>query len=85
MHVYVFDTFVLPSLGIYQLPQGPTRSILLDGKTRDYIKENFGFRWVAVANGTQARDFEDRFKRGEIHCGFPLLNPDLKAVEGHRA
>jgi hypothetical protein len=72
--VYVADRLVLPTLHnrISEIADG---SLSLDGATRDYIRTNLGFRWVATDSGAEARQLESRLQRGEAEYGKPLLNP----------
>jgi hypothetical protein len=72
--VYVADRLVLPTLHnrIVEIADG---SLSLDRATREYIRSNLGFRWVAMESGRAALDLERRLQRGEAQCGKPLLNP----------
>lgn len=72
--VYVSDRLVLPTLHnrIHEIADG---SLSLDTATREYIRGNLGFRWVAMDNGKTAFEAERRLQRGEGLCGKPLLNP----------
>jgi len=72
--VYVADRLVLPTLHnrIAEIADG---SLSLDKATRDYIRANLGFRWVAMENGKVAFELERRLQKGEAPCGKPLLNP----------
>jgi len=72
--VYVCDRLVLPTLHnrISDIADG---SLSLDEATRDYIRTNLGFRWVATGSGAEARQIESRLQRGEAECGRSALNP----------
>jgi len=72
--IYVCDRLVLPALHnrISEIADG---SLSLDEATRDYIRANLGFRWVATGSGAEARQIESRLQRGEAECGKPVLNP----------
>jgi hypothetical protein len=72
--VYVADRLVLPTLHnrISEIADG---TLSLDIATRDYIRANLGFRWIAMDSGAAARQVEGRLQRGQAGCGKPLLNP----------
>jgi hypothetical protein len=72
--IYVCDRLVLPGMH-NRLGEVADGQYSLDEATRDFIRENLGFRWVAVADGSVARKLEEQLKRGEASCGRPLLNP----------
>jgi hypothetical protein len=71
--VYVHDRLVIPTLHnrLTDVAEGRLR---LDHATRDYIRENLGFRWVSQQDGTAARWLERHLQRGAAPCGHPLLN-----------
>jgi hypothetical protein len=73
-HVYICDRLILPTLHtrILEIADG---SFSLDKATRDYIRDNLGFRWTALESGDAARQVEKRLQKGEAACGKPLLNP----------
>jgi hypothetical protein len=74
--LYVCDRLVLPQLH-NRFTDIAGGVLSLDKETRDFIRANFGFRWLKLPDGTSARELEARLKRGEHVCGMPLLNPLL--------
>ncbi|WP_146256086.1 hypothetical protein [Aestuariivirga litoralis] len=72
--VYVHDFLVIHSLH-NRLEEVKMRTLSLDQATRSYIRENFGFRWMAAASGTEALRIERLIQRGKSPLGLPLLNP----------
>jgi hypothetical protein len=71
--VYVHDRLVLPRLHnrLADIAEG---RLLLDNATRDYIRENLGFRWIIRQDGAAALSLERHLQRGAAPCGRPLLN-----------
>jgi hypothetical protein len=71
--LYVCDRLVLPGLHnrIAEVVDG---RLSLDQATKDYVRANLGFRWIAVPDSTAAFKLESRLQRGEASCGKPLLN-----------
>jgi len=73
--VYVCDRFVVPRLSLKQQTQVGEGTLSLDGMTRKYIHDRFGYRFVTTADGQQAFELERRVQRGELRAGKPVLNP----------
>jgi hypothetical protein len=72
--IYVADRLVLPTLH-NRLAEVANGSVSIDAATRDYIRANLGFRWIAMGSGAAAYDLERKLQRGEMPCGTPSLNP----------
>jgi hypothetical protein len=72
--IYVCDRLVLPTLHnrISEIADG---TLSLDQATRNYIRANLGFRWIATESGAEARQLERWLQQGRTECGTPLLNP----------
>ena len=72
--LYICDRLVLSTLHnrIAEIAGG---ELSLDAATRDYVRTNLGFRWMALPDGRAAYDLERWLQRGEADCGRPLLNP----------
>jgi len=78
--VYVCDRFVVPRLSLKQQKQVGEGTLSLDGMTREYIHDRFGYRFVTTADGQQAFELERRVQRGELGAGKPVLNPGSMQV-----
>ena len=72
--IYVCDRLVLPRLGnrIAEIASG---QLSLDRETRDYVRENLGFRWIPATGPQEAFEIERAMKAGKIGPSKPLLNP----------
>ena len=73
--IYVCDRLVLPRLGnrIAEIADG---SLSLDRETKDYVRTNLGFRWLAMDDPKAAYALERALQSGEHDPpGKPLLNP----------
>ncbi|AWN40473.1 hypothetical protein [Methylobacterium durans] len=73
-NVYVCDRFVLPRVHnrIAQIAEG---TLSLDRLTREFIRTELGFRFLAVPSPAEAFLIERRLQRGEWGAGQPILNP----------
>ncbi len=72
--IYVHDVLVIHSLH-NRLEEVRMRTLSLDQATRTFIRENLGFRWVAVTTGSEALKIERLIQRGRTTLGRPFLNP----------
>jgi hypothetical protein len=72
--VYVADRFVMIKLA-NRLGEIADGSLSLDQETKLFIREQLGFRWVAVPDHRAAHELEDRIRKGALAAGVPLLNP----------
>ena len=73
--IYVCDRLVLPRLGnrIADIADG---TVSLDRETKDYVRTNLGFRWLAMKDPAAAFALERALQAGEYDPpGKPLLNP----------
>jgi hypothetical protein len=72
--VYVCDRLVLPTARdrIDDIVAG---SFSLDQATRDYVRNELGFRMVQVADGREALQVERLVQRSPLAAERPLLNP----------
>lgn len=73
--IYVCDRLVLPRLGnrIADIADG---TVSLDGETKEYVRTNLGFRWLAMKDPAAAYALERALQAGEYDPpGKPLLNP----------
>ncbi len=73
--IYVCDRLVLPRLGnrIAEIADG---TLSLDRETKEYVRNNLGFRWLAVADPKAAYALERALQTGDHDPpGRPLLNP----------
>ena len=71
--VYVCDRLVLPRIHNH-LQEIADGELSLDAVTKDFIRENLGFRWVEVEDGQAALDLERQIQRGDAPCGKPFFN-----------
>ena len=72
--MYVADRLVIPTLHnrIAEIADG---SVSIDAATREYIRGNFGFRWLEMESGKAAYEVERHLQQGKAECRRPLLNP----------
>ena len=73
-NIYVCDRFVLPRVH-NRIPEIAEGRLSLDQMTREFIRAELGFRFVAVASPAEAFALERRLQRGEWPSGRPVLNP----------
>jgi hypothetical protein len=72
--IYICDRFVLPGLH-NRFPEIASGQISLDRLTRDFIRAELGFRFLATEHGASASAIERDIQRGKLATGKPLLNP----------
>lgn len=72
--IYICDRLVLPTLH-NRFPEIASGQLSLDRLTRDFIRVELGFRFIAVADGPTALAIERNVQRGALRCGKPFLNP----------
>jgi hypothetical protein len=73
--IYVCDRLVLPRLA-ERLGEVEDGRLSLDAVTRTFIRQELGFRLVAMTSYAEAQELETRVKRvGLPNIGRPLLNP----------
>jgi hypothetical protein len=74
--VYVCDPFVVPQLSGDDLTALANGQRFLDVRTREFIREQLGYRVVVTSSGAQARALEARVRReGLPRSGRPEINP----------
>ena len=74
-NVYVADRLVLQLLDAEQIAQISAGKLLFDRVTREYIRDNLGFRFSPCSK-SEAEKMESRLKAGRWpHGNGPLLNP----------
>ncbi|WP_018260705.1 hypothetical protein [Methylobacterium sp. WSM2598] len=73
-NVYICDRFVLPRVHnrITEIAEG---RLSLDLLTREFIRAELGFRFIAVTDPAEAFLIERCLQRGEWEAGRPILNP----------
>jgi hypothetical protein len=72
--IYICDRLVLPTLH-NRFPEIAAGQLSLDKLTREFIRAELGFRFIAVASGSIALAVEREIQRGALRCGKPFLNP----------
>ena len=72
--IYVCDRLVLPRLG-NRLGEIASGTLSLDRETREYVRDNLGFRWISTRSPQQAFAVERSMQAGTLGLGRPLLNP----------
>jgi hypothetical protein len=72
--IYVCDRFVLPRVldRILEIAAG---QLSLDRLTREFIRAELGFRFIAVDDSAAALTIERTIQKGALRAGKPLLNP----------
>ena len=72
----VCDRFVLPRVHnrIAEIAEG---RLSLDALTREYIRSELGFRFIAMPSPAEAFVIERALRRGDWSAGWPILNPLL--------
>jgi hypothetical protein len=73
--VYVCDRFVVPALTPSQQQQLAAGGLSLDNLTRTFIRDHLTYRFVVIADGTEAARLEAAVQRGALSVGRPYLNP----------
>jgi hypothetical protein len=74
-NVYICDRFIVPVLTPGQQRDIGAGSLLLDHLTKDFIRENFSYRFVIHDDGAQALAVEQAVRAGSLSAGRPYLNP----------
>jgi hypothetical protein len=73
--VYVCDRFILPDLSLEDLKAVGEDRLSLDERTREYIRNRFGYRYVETGDGDTALAIELEVQGGALSIGKPFLNP----------
>lgn len=73
-NIYICDRFLLPRVHnrISEIVEG---RLSLDRLTREFIRTELGFRFLAASSPAEAFLVERRLQRGEWDAGRPILNP----------
>ena len=74
-NVYVCDRFVVPMLTRDQQQAIAAGQLLLDRMTRDFIRQNLTYRYLACRDGAEALEIERSVRAGQLPAGRPYLNP----------
>lgn len=64
--IYVCDRLVLQGLTPRELDEVAAGRLSLDGRTRDLIREELGFRFVSVPDSRAALDLEKAVEEGAL-------------------
>lgn len=72
--IYICDRLVLPRFH-NRFSEIGTGQVSLDAATRDFIRDELGFRFCAVSSPADAFALERQLQRGDNPIGPPLLNP----------
>ncbi len=74
--IYICDRFVIPRLGAADLAELAAGKRLLDGRTREFIREHLTYRVVVTGSGHEARALESHIRsHGLRRAGRPHINP----------
>jgi hypothetical protein len=73
--VYVGDRFVVPELNPSERQQVAAGTLSLDSLIRAFVRERLAYRFVIIADGTEAAKLEGDVRRGVLPAGEPYLNP----------
>ena len=74
--IYICDRFVIPDLSAGDLADLSVGKRLLDGRTREFIREHPSYRVAVTSSGVEARALEARVRsRGLLGAGRPQINP----------
>ena len=71
--VYVCDRLLLPRLG-NRIPEIAAGNLSMDTLIRDFIREELGFRYLAISSGDAALGLEREIQIGNFPVGRPFLN-----------
>jgi hypothetical protein len=74
-NVYICDPFIVPALTRDQQQAIACGELLLDHMTRDFIRQNLGYRFLVCRDGTEAQEIERHVQAGQLPAGRPYLNP----------
>ncbi len=73
--LYVYDYYIVPELSKDELEQIRHGAISLDQRTKQFIRSQLIYRFVAVAAGDVALRIETYIKREGLRGSKPRLNP----------
>ena len=73
--VYVCDRQIVPNLSADQLKAVGEGLLLLDGLTRQYIRDRLSYRFIVTSDSASAYRIERLVQAGVLEAGKPILNP----------
>jgi hypothetical protein len=72
--VYVQDLLILKQLSTDDIDRIVTRQLTLDRLVREYVRNNFSYRYTVTENGSEAATLERKIINGAFG-DLPILNP----------